>query len=145
MRALVVFALLGCGSDDARPVDAAPPPADAAVAGAATPDAAIPDAATADAGSSIAYGAGFEGPCPDGWTLTGDWECGVPTNVGPAMAYTGAQCMATKVATQDGDGRPGAGTSATSRDLDMPNGEAPTRAFRTRLATGGRACQGRSR
>ncbi len=34
-----------------------------------------------------AYYTSFEGVCPDGWTLTGDWQCGVPMSVAlPAVA-----------------------------------------------------------
>ena len=43
------------------------------------------------------WGESFEGACPNGWTLGGDWECGVPSVVGPATAYAGAQCIATQI------------------------------------------------
>ncbi len=40
------------------------------------------------------YYTSFEGACPNGWTLAGDWQCGVPVNpAGPAAAYDGAQCI----------------------------------------------------
>ncbi|HRI70586.1 MAG TPA: hypothetical protein PK156_40420, partial [Polyangium sp.] len=42
------------------------------------------------------YYTSFEGTmCENGWTLTGDWECGVPSMVGPMTAYIGTQCLAT--------------------------------------------------
>lgn len=50
------------------------------------------------------YYTGFEGTCPDGWTLTGDWQCGIPVPPGegdhyrPGSAYAGWQCIATQLA-----------------------------------------------
>lgn len=61
-----------------------------------------------------AYATSFEGACPDGWTLTGDWQCGVPVNVGPATAYDGTQCIATQVAGSYSNNQPWVGTTATS-------------------------------
>src|SRR5262249_11509686 len=40
---------------------------------------------------------GFE-VCPNGWTLSGDWECGTPMNEGPSTAHIGSNAIATKIA-----------------------------------------------
>ena len=66
-----------------------------------------------------AYYTSFEGACPNGWTLTGDWQCGVPTNVGPATAFVGTQCLATQIAGHYSDLQTWAGTTATSPDIDL--------------------------
>ncbi|NUO48710.1 MAG: hypothetical protein HOV80_07630 [Polyangiaceae bacterium] len=47
-----------------------------------------------------AYYTGFEGPCPNGWTLANTWQCGTPSVLvapaaGPPTAYGGSQCLAT--------------------------------------------------
>lgn len=52
---------------------------------------------SAVANCSLLYYQGFE-TCPSGWTLAGDWECGVPTGVGPPAAHSGNGVLATKVA-----------------------------------------------
>ena len=47
-------------------------------------------------GCSVYLKEGFE-VCPNGWTLAGDWECGVPINVGPPAAHTGNGVLATNI------------------------------------------------
>jgi hypothetical protein len=42
--------------------------------------------------NQIVYQTSFES-CPDGWALTGEWQCGTPTVVGPASAFDGVNCL----------------------------------------------------
>src|SRR5262249_54446383 len=75
----------------------------------------------------------FEGACPDGWTLTGDWECGVPmnmANLGPATAYVGKQCLATQLNNNYKDNDPWSMTTATSPAIDLTNVMSPLLTFR---------------
>lgn len=51
---------------------------------------------TAVAGCSLYFKEGFE-VCPNGWTFGGDWECGVPMTVGPPVAHSGTNALATKI------------------------------------------------
>ena len=39
----------------------------------------------------------FEGACPNGWTLVGQWQCGAPSIVGPPSAFSGTQCLGTNL------------------------------------------------
>jgi hypothetical protein len=75
------------------------------------------------------YYTSFEDVCPNGWTLTGDWECGVPMTEGPATAYVGAQCLATKIAGKYSNLQPWAGTTATSPDIDLTGAMNPKLTF----------------
>lgn len=79
---------------------------------------------------SNAYYTSFEGVCPNGWTLTGDWECGTPTMVGPSACYLGAQCIATKIGSFYSNGQTFAGTTATSPDIDLTKIPNPIMTFR---------------
>jgi hypothetical protein len=88
------------------------------------------------------YYTSFEGPCPDGWTLTGDWECGVPMNVGPATAYDGTQCIATKIGGFYSNLDTWAGTTATSPQVQLPQGASSTLTFRMWLDTEGATYDG---
>jgi hypothetical protein len=74
------------------------------------------------------YYTSFES-CPNGWTLTGDWQCGVPTIVGPATAYVGSQCLATQISSNYHDLQSWSGSTATSPDIDLTN--VPTPIFLT--------------
>ncbi|MDC3955214.1 choice-of-anchor J domain-containing protein [Polyangium jinanense] len=84
-----------------------------------------------------AYYTSFEGTCPDGWTLTGDWQCGVPTNVGPEAAYDGTQCIATQIAGPYSSSQTWAGTTATSPDIDLTGVASPKLTFRMWIDTEG--------
>lgn len=70
------------------------------------------------------YYTSFEGPCPNGWTLAGDWQCGVPVNVGPPTAYLGTQCIGTKIGGNYSDNQTYGGATATSPDFVL--GAAPS-------------------
>lgn len=87
--------------------------------------------------SQAAYYTSFEGACPNAWTLTGDWQCGVPTNVGPATAFAGAQCLATQIAGPYNDLQTWAGTTATSPDIDLAGLMSPKVTFRMWVDTEG--------
>ena len=89
-----------------------------------------------------AYYTSFEDACPDGWTLTGDWQCGVPMNVGPATAFVGTQCLATQIAGLYHDLQSWAGTTATSPDIALTSVLNPTLTFRMWVDTEGSARAG---
>ncbi len=83
------------------------------------------------------YYTSWEGPCPDGWTLTGDWKCGVPTIVGPATAYDGTQCLGTGMGQGYSNEDTWAGTTATSPTIVLPGCGSPTLTFRMWVDTEG--------
>ena len=68
-----------------------------------------------------AYDMGFEGACPNGWTLNGDWQCGVPSVVGPAAAFEGTRCLGTQLAGNYSDVQSFASATATSPPIDLPS------------------------
>jgi bacillopeptidase F (M6 metalloprotease family) len=80
--------------------------------------------------------------CPDGWTLTGDWECGVPTLVGPATAYVGTQCLGTKIAANYSNQQTYVGTTATSPDIDLTGAPSSLLTFRMWIDTEGSTYDG---
>ena len=89
------------------------------------------------------YYTSFEGPCPDGWTLTGDWQCGAPTNAtGPATAYVGTQCLGTGMSQDYSNNDTWAGTTATSPPIVLPGVQAQTLSFRMWVDTEGSAYDG---
>lgn len=67
-----------------------------------------------ESATAIPYTEGFEGTCPNGWTLTGDWQCGTPSVVGPATAFAGTQCLATVINGNYNNNDAYATTTATS-------------------------------
>ncbi len=76
------------------------------------------------------YYTSFEGTCPDGWTLTGDWQCGVPVNTaGPASAFAGTQCIGTGMAVDYNNDDAWAATTATSPPITLPGVQKHTLAF----------------
>jgi len=89
-----------------------------------------------------AYYTSFEGACPNGWTLAGDWQCGVPANVGPATAYLGTQCLATQIGSNYSNNQTYAGTTATSPDIDLSASPIPTLTFRMWVDTEGSTYDG---
>jgi hypothetical protein len=145
--AAVLLALLTACSDDSAPeadasLDAQEPDAsspdaplpDAAEPDAAepdaTPDAPLPDAAIdvvvlPDAAPVTVFETGFEGMCPAGWTLMGDWQCGAPAVVGPATAFEGSFCIGTGIASNYSNDQAWTGATATSPDIDLAGAAAP--------------------
>lgn len=89
-----------------------------------------------------AYYTSFEVACPDGWTLTGDWQCGVPMNVGPATAFVGTQCIATQLAGSYNHLQTWAGTTATSPDINLTGVVSPILTFRMWVDTEGSTYDG---
>jgi hypothetical protein len=89
-----------------------------------------------------AYYTSFEGMCPDGWTLTGDWQCGVPINVGPPTAYVGAQCLGTHIAANYSDSQAWGATNATSPDIDLTSVVSPIVTWRMWVHTEGNTYDG---
>jgi hypothetical protein len=89
-----------------------------------------------------AYYTSFEGACPNDWTLTGDWQCGVPVNVGPATAFVGTQCLATQIASLYTDLQTYADTTATSPDIDLTSVVSPQLTFRMWVDTEGSTYDG---
>lgn len=88
------------------------------------------------------YYTSFEGACPDGWTLAGDWQCGGPAVVGPAAAAVGAQCLATQIAANYSDLQTWAGTTATSPDIDLAGAMDPKLTFQMWVDTEGATFDG---
>lgn len=84
-----------------------------------------------------AYFTSFEGTCPAGWTLTGTWQCGVPTNVGPDDAFAGTQCIATNIAGNYANNQSYAGATASSPSIDLSGSAFPTLTFRMWIDTEG--------
>jgi cysteine-rich repeat protein len=80
------------------------------------------------------YQTSFEGACPGGWTLTGDWECGVPTT-GPSSAFEGTQCIATQIDANYSGSQRFATTTATSPSISLAGVTAPRLSFRMWLNT----------
>jgi len=74
------------------------------------------------------YATSFE-TCPDGWTLTGDWQCGVPQSVGPPVAFNGTSVLATIIAGNYNNVQSWAGTTATSPEIDLTGRTDPTATF----------------
>jgi hypothetical protein len=89
-----------------------------------------------------AYYTSFEVACPNGWTLTGDWQCGVPTTVGPATAFVGTQCLATQIAGPYSDSQGWDTTTASSPDIDLSGVLIPTLTFKMWVDTEGSTYDG---
>jgi hypothetical protein len=82
------------------------------------------------------YYTSWEGSCAaTGWTLTGDWKCGVPKTVGPATAYDGTQCIGTGMGQDYSDNDTWAGTTATSPPISLVSSQTPSLTFRMWIDT----------
>ncbi|MBW2458857.1 MAG: immune inhibitor A, partial [Deltaproteobacteria bacterium] len=79
----------------------------------------------------------FEGTCPNGWTLGGDWQCGTPTVVGPSNAFSGAQCLATQLAANYNINQAWATTTASSPAINLAGTTTPQLSFYMWIATEG--------
>ncbi len=90
-----------------------------------------------------AYYTSFEGACPNGWTFGNtNWQCGVPTTVGPATAYDGTQCIATRIAANYPNSQSYATSTATSPAIDLSGSPFPTLSFRMWIDTEGGTSDG---
>jgi len=74
------------------------------------------------------YANNFETTCPNGWVLTGEWQCGTPTS-GPNSALSGIQLIATNLAGNYTNNQTFAGDTATSPVVDLSGTAAPTLRF----------------
>jgi Immune inhibitor A peptidase M6 len=72
----------------------------------------------------------FEGACPNGWTLGGDWECGQPIGPGPGAAYDGMKCLGTQIDGFYNDNQSFAITNATSPPINLGGTMNPQLQFR---------------
>ena len=79
---------------------------------------------------------GFEGACPNGWTLGGDWQCGTPSS-GPGSAYTGSQCLATQLAGNYNTSQAWLTATASSPAIDLTLASNPVLSWRVWLHTEG--------
>lgn len=84
----------------------------------------------------------FDGTCPTSWTLTGDWQCGEPTVVGPATAFSGTQCLGTQLAGNYGDLQTFLGSTATSPPIALSSVLTPQLTFRAWIDTEGSTYDG---
>lgn len=83
------------------------------------------------------YYTSFEQACPNDWTLAGDWQCGSPTNVGPATAYVGPQCLGTQLGGNYSNSQLFSDATATSPDIDLTSVANATLTFRMWVDTEG--------
>jgi hypothetical protein len=98
-----------------------------------------------DIGTSY-YGTNFEGACPNGWTLSGDWQCGAPTLTplggGPATAFSGAQVIATVLTDDYSSSDAYATNTATSPTVNLTGATSAKLRFRVWLDTEGSSFDG---
>jgi hypothetical protein len=72
----------------------------------------------------------FEGACPNGWTMSGSWQCGTPTG-GPGSAFAGTQAIACVLAGDYTNNLAYATNHATSNVIDLTGTTAPSLHFWT--------------
>jgi hypothetical protein len=84
----------------------------------------------------------FEGPCPSGWTLGGDWECGAPSGPGPGSAFDGANCLGTQIEGEYNNNQLYATATATSPPIDLTGALNPVLTFRMWVDTEGSTYDG---
>lgn len=82
----------------------------------------------ATAGCQLYFTEGFES-CPAGWTFGGDWQCGTPSNEGPATPYSGTQLIATQLADDYNWDQSYNTAVATSPTIDLTSATSPTLSF----------------
>ncbi len=92
-------------------------------------------------GCPVYFTEGFE-TCPHGWTFGGDWQCGSPTVVGPAMAHTGTGLIATQLAANYNNSQEYAVAVADSPVIDLSAAVAPQLSFWVWMDTEGNTYDG---
>jgi len=93
-------------------------------------------------GTAIYY-QNFEGACPDGWTLTGAWQCGTPIPITPAgngnappTAFSGSHCLATGLGTgYASTNLTWAGNTATTPAINLTTAVSPAVDFQAWVET----------
>jgi hypothetical protein len=81
------------------------------------------------------YFQSFDGVCPNGWTLTGEWQCGTPSVVGPGAAYSPPGCLGTVIAGTYSNGDLFSGNTATSGTIDLTAAASPELTWRAWVQT----------
>jgi bacillopeptidase F (M6 metalloprotease family) len=81
------------------------------------------------------YVQSFDATCPGGWTLTGEWQCGTPSVVGPATAFSGSNCLGTVMNNNYSNGDTFAATTATSPQINLVGASTPSLTFKVWLST----------
>lgn len=76
-----------------------------------------------------------------GWTLTGDWEWGTPSNVGPMSCQSGS-CMGLRMAAEYSNNQPWNFCTATSPPIDLTGTISPTLRFWSYVDTEGASWDG---
>ena len=84
---------------------------------------------------SSLYFQSFDGVCPNGWTLTGEWQCGTPSVVGPAAAYSPPGCLGTILNGNYSNGDLFAANTATSGTIDLTGALSPQLTWRAWVST----------
>ncbi|AKT37278.1 choice-of-anchor J domain-containing protein [Chondromyces crocatus] len=85
----------------------------------------------------------FEFGCPpSGWTLAGDWECGMPRAVGPTSAYDGNRCVATKLATNYSNNQTYTASYVQTPPINLTTATNPGLRFAAFIATEGGTADG---
>ncbi len=96
----------------------------------------------ADDGASVEIWAeDFEQGCPSGWSLLADWQCGVPIS-GPSAAYSGLNCLATRLDGTYDNNQAWSTTTATSPQIDLSTASTPLLSFRAWVYTEGSVYDG---
>lgn len=84
----------------------------------------------------------FEGVCPNGYALGGDWDCGTPSGPGPGSAFQGTQCLATVLSGNYANGNDWDSTTATSGAISLVGATSPTLRFQMWVHTEGSVYDG---
>ncbi len=79
--------------------------------------------------NQVLYETSFES-CPDGWALTGQWQCGTPTVVGPASAYDGTNCLGTIINGNYSNDVSWGSSTATSPAISLAGASSAALSFR---------------
>ncbi len=67
--------------------------------------------------------------CPDGWTLTGDWQCGMPTATSPVTSFSGNNVLATQLDGSYHNNDVFSANTANSPAIDLSKATSPQLAF----------------
>ncbi|MFH2009048.1 MAG: choice-of-anchor J domain-containing protein, partial [bacterium] len=72
------------------------------------------------------YQQNFDGNCnQNNWTLTGEWECGSPSIVGPPASHSPTRCLGTDLNDYYNPSQTWGGNTATSPAIDLTSATAP--------------------